>query len=245
MATIDELLRKHNTYCEGRPSDICGAKRRLELSKLLAENFPEYDKLRLHLQHDRDLPVCNEPLRNILDAVTAQGWIKPADQARKGFDFTNTADAAVRNYLFGQWLEEYVATAFDAAGADEVYWGQKICWTLDGVVGNNEIDVIARKGENLVLGSCKAVQPFSRPGLQTEVINYLREVHDWDLHFSNGQARAVMALTLDLYEGDEVFAEKHRYPVLTAKSKILDLSIIGLEQLKWARLVPECRRLLT
>lgn len=70
-------------------------------------------------------------------------------------------------------------------------------------------------------------------------------MHDWDEHFSDGEARAMIITTLDMYYGDSAVDSQLRYPILNAKGKILNVKLLGIEQLKWENLVAECKNFLS
>ncbi len=51
--------------------------------------------------------------------------------------------------------------------------------------------------------------------------------------------------TLDMYYGDSAVDSQLRYPILNAKGKILNVKLLGIEQLKWENLVAECKNFLS
>jgi len=244
--SIDKFLEKQQTTRIGSSGDRESAICRLETSKLIAANFETFDELRVHLQHpDRPISLTGVTRDSpVLQRFADLGWIECSDKLGKRVNFPPSIGLDIKAYIFGRWLEEYVFCAFESAGSDETYYSQRVEWTFDSIKGKNEIDVIAMRGGAVGFASCKAIQSTPHKGVESDMTTYLREVHDWDSHFSGGYARAMLVTTLDLFSGDEVRRELARYPVINAKSKALKMTLLGLEQLRWESLVSECDRLL-
>jgi hypothetical protein len=243
---IDNFLELRKVKRIGSTGNGNQARSRLELSKFLASNFLEYDSLRRHLSHPNHhtsflISKSSEVLLNILMRLK---WIEPGLN-KDSYIFAENNSIEIRNYLFGHWLEEYVFCAFEAAGADEVFFSQKVEWIVDGVQGENEMDVIARREKIIGFVSCKAIRPEYRKKIESEMLGYVREVHDWDVHFSDGEARAMIITTLDMYYGDSAVDSMLKYPILNAKGKILNVKLLGIEQLEWTNLVEECKKFLS
>jgi hypothetical protein len=243
--TIDRFLAVRKTRRIGASGDPVAAQEHLALSKLIANNYLAYDALRIHLhapgQHPA--PKKSAELEIITEQLFALGWIVEA-KGKHGFRLAPKCGGSVKQYLFGHWLEEYSYCAFLEAGADEAYYSQKVEWTVDGVTGKNEMDVVARKGETVVFASCKSIRPLPKAGIESEMLAYFRELHDWDEHFSAGKATAVIISTLDLELEREAACPLVRYPILTAKGKVLEVMSLGLEHLSWHSLVAELGNLL-
>jgi hypothetical protein len=142
--------------------------------------------------------------------------------------------------LAGLWLESYIHSAIIEAGADESLFNQKIEWMVDDVRGINEIDVLARKGNQLIMVSCKAVKPPPDDGRATELREYLFEAHYWNLHFANQTGKAALVTTADLI-AEHPKGDVERFPPLTKQAEILDVVLIGVEDLEWDRLVERLR----
>jgi hypothetical protein len=163
---IDNFLESRKVKRIGSSGNGNQAKSRLELSKFLASNYLEYDSLRRHLSHPKQhssflMSKSSEVLINILIRLK---WIEPGLN-QDSYILSENHSIEVKNYLFGHWLEEYVFCAFEAAGADEVFFSQKVQWVVDGVHGENEMDVIARREKIIGFVSCKAIRPEYRKKL--------------------------------------------------------------------------------
>lgn len=206
---------------------------RSQQSRYIARNYVFYDEVRPHLFHPHDfpdLPMLSKG-SEILPFLENHGWIK-----RKGRDtWQLVEDSEVQNYLSGGWLEEYVYLAYEAAGFDEAYFGQEIDWSVSGVHGSNEIDVIARRGSVLSFCSCKSIKTHKGKTHSEQLRSFLNEADYWNIHFADDQGRALVVVTADFI--DEMRSNRHRYPQLIARASILDVSIASLEMLKWDKLV--------
>ncbi len=232
---IDNLLAKRHTRRVGIPGNHELALSRLELSKFLAERFTDYDPLRNHLFHPEHAHTLNrtstDKAKPVISRLHDLGWIKPAGPAH--WLPTNVDDS--RAYLGGGWLEELAYCAHMAAGVDEANFGQEVEWQVQGIVGKNEIDVIARRGDLLSFTTCKTVQPDKNQSKNATLRGFLTETDYWNIHFADDQGRALLIVTADFY--DEMRRNRHRYPELLARASILEVTLIGLEELHWDRLV--------
>ena len=117
------------------------------------------------------------------------------------------------------------------AGCDEVLYSQKISWKLNGVKGDNEIDVIACRGDILSFTTCKSMIPEYSSGNADIIWDSIMEADYWDHHFADGKGKVLMVCTADFY--NEYRYQQHRYPRLAAKATILEVNMVGLEELKW------------
>lgn len=240
--TIDSLLRKHRACRHGVAGSPQASRKRLETSKFLAEHYPDYDRLRLHLVNPAQHPnIANEAdgVKKTARHLANLGWIEPADYRGSRYRYSRKADNDIRNYLRGHWLEEYVFEAFLAAGADEACYGQKLTWGGKAAPSFFEMDVIARKGEQLMFVSCKAISPGPEQGMSTELRGFMSEALSWDHLFSAGDAKVMIVTTADMV--DERKSNSARYPQLKDQAKWLDQALVGVEQLKWDSLVECCR----
>jgi hypothetical protein len=232
---IDNLLARRQTRRVGLPGNHLQARSRIDLTKFLAENFVAFDPLRNHLfhpEHGHTLGKTEAQSANtILDRLHDLGWIVPGKN--HSWRPTNFGDSHA--YLSGGWLEELAFCAHEAAGVDEANYGQDVEWQVEGVTGRNEIDVIARRGEVLSFTSCKTLQPEKTQSKSNTLRGFLSETDYWNIHFANDQGRALLIVTADFY--NEMRHNKHRYPELLARASILEVSLVGLEDLRWDRLV--------
>ncbi len=232
---IDNLLSRRQTKRAGISGNAVQANDRIELSKFLAEHFVAFDPLRNHLFHPEHAHTLGEAetqsAKRVLKRLHDLNWIVPGKY--RTWRPTNLGDS--RAYLSGGWLEELAFCAHEAAGVDEASFGQEVEWRVNDVTGKNEIDVIARRGELLSFTSCKTIQPQKSQGKNTTLRGFLTETDYWNIHFANDEGRALLVVTADFY--DEMRRNQHRYPELLARASILEVSLIGLEELHWDRLV--------
>lgn len=238
-SSIEGLLGRRGARLHGSGGNQALARKRADVSRLLAHGYEAWDRLRSHLFNPQDHPrlMASEATRVLASKLMARGWIKPAsrDGSTWGLD---QADEDTERYLRGGWLEEYVWLAHLEAGCDEACFGQQVEWTVDTVIGRNEIDVIARRGEVLSFTSCKCVKP--RHASHNERLReFINEVGYWDWHFADREARGLLVTTADLL--DEMQHNAARYPTLMARAKVLDVGMAGLEHLGWERLVQSVR----
>lgn len=233
--TINDLLAKRGAKLCGKNADKSAARARANDSKFLGEHFLGFDQLRAHLYHPDHFPTLNRSCQSDLVSsyLESQGWIERTGE--KSWSITDAPD--IRSYLSGGWLEEYAFLAHEAAGVDEVYFGQEIEWLVGDVVGKNEIDVIARRGDVLSFTSCKTIQVDKTQGHMAQLRGFVTETDYWNIHFANDQGRALLVVTADFV--DELNGNAHRYPQLMARASILNVTVSGLESLEWHRLV-EC-----
>ncbi len=232
---INQLLARRHTRRVDLPGSSELARSRLDLSKFLAERYVAFDPLRNHLfhpEHGHSLDQRTlQAAKPVIDRLHDLGWIKPS--GNRSWAPTNNGDSHA--YLAGAWLEELAFCAHEAAGVDEANFGQYVEWQVNGVKGKNEIDVIARRGDMLSFTSCKTIQPEKSQSKNSTLRGFLSETDYWNIHFADDQGRALLIVTADFY--DEMRRNKHRYPELLARASILEVTLVGLEDLRWDRLV--------
>lgn len=233
MTTINSLLNKRKTRLIGRHGNQFLAKKRLMASRFIAENYVNFDILRNHLFHPKHNPVIKNPrkIKRVIQFLKKQGWIINKGENK----WTVNSKAKINTYLSGGWLEELVYFAHLEAGCDEAYFGQTVQWRVNEVVGQNEIDVIARRGNVLSFTSCKTIGAYKSSKHMSQLRKFLTETDYWNIHFANDQGRALLVVTADFI--DELRNHQHRYPQLLSRSTILDVTVLGLERLKWPLLV--------
>ena len=232
MTTIDELLAQRHARRGHKVGNQHTAIARAEHTQYIAKNFVLYDALRAHLFHPHQHPIAPFSRQEIQlpEYLHQLGWIKPAGNQR--WHVSQNDD--IRVYLSGGWLEELVFLAHRAAGADEVYFGQEIEWEVQGIRGKNEIDVLARRGDVLSFTSCKAIRPEKSASHMEQLRGFLTETDYWNIHFAQDKGRALLVVTADFM--DE-YNNSHRYPSLLARATVLQVDMVGLEQMQWDRLV--------
>jgi hypothetical protein len=171
----------------------------------------------------------------VTDRLACLGWIE-----RQGSHGWTIPDASgMRPYLNGGWLEELVFCAYQAAGVDEACYAQKVEWEVNGIIGRNEIDVMARRGDLLSFASCKTIGSATGQLPIDKARHFLTEADYWNIHFADDHGRAMLVLSADLV--DELRGNRHRYPSLLARASILEVALTGLEQFEWDALVSAIR----
>ena len=233
---INDLLAERKTCRIGQSGNHQEALQNLEISKLIAKNYEGFNVLRKHLVHPNVQPKIVNPTRNVLSSIellSDLGWIR--QNQRDSWQFIKETSSSEFMYIKGNWLEEYVYCAHIHAGVDEASYGQEVEWQVGDVIGNNEIDVIARRGEKLSFTSCKTQNPFSSNGSTTKISSFLTEVDYWDTHFAGNTGKLLLVVTADFI--DEMEQNRHRYPLVCARASVLNVDMIGLEDLDWDRLV--------
>lgn len=235
MTTIDNLLANRETKRIGNGGNSDRARNRLELSKFLARHYVVLDELRTHLFHRHGHPLlkASGEMTLLLDHLIQLGWVYPESQDKKTWCFTGSEEE--RNYLMGSWLEEMTFCAHEAAGVDEAYFGQDVEWHVNGIRGENEIDVLARRGDMLSFTSCKTIRPERSVKHLGQLRAFLSETDYWNIHFANDRGRALLVTTADFY--DEKHGNALRYPGFLARASVLEVSPLGLENLQWPQLV--------
>lgn len=237
--SIDALLRRRGAHLLGEGGDQRRARERADVTMELAARYEAWDRLRSHLFNPHDHPrlIASEATRGVARALQSRGWIRPLRCDGSAW-LLDGADEDTDRYLRGAWLEEYAWLAHVEAGCDEASFGQQVQWSVDGVPGRNEIDVIARRGPLLSFTSCKCIKP--RHASHNERLReFIHEIAYWDWHFADRNARALLVTTADLL--NELADDAQRYPTLMARAKVLDIGVAGLEQLAWLPLVQSVR----
>jgi hypothetical protein len=229
---IEYLLNQNGAKRFSDPGCAKLSRKRLDTSKLIARNFPSYDKLRLHLfNHQKKLLSLNDQqqIKEVATYFCHLGWI--TNGPNNTFKVVNNLDENIIRYLRGQWLEEYVFEAFVEAGVDEVYHGQKIEWGSNESPSYFELDVIARRGNQLKFVSCKAIKTEPEQGRSTLLRQFMSEALTWNELLANGKAKVMVVTTADMV--DEEQSMKLRYAPLHEQAFALDLLLIGVEELSW------------
>jgi hypothetical protein len=238
--TMDDLLADRNTRRQldkQHQTDAekhAGAMRRLEITKQLANHFSSFNRIKNHLVHSHPAPHPTREVHAVIDLLVNTGLLEMVDKSEYRAPF-NPGTENFDYLLKGRWLEEYVYCAQFAAGVDEACYSQELFWKVGEYDGKNEIDVIARRGEKLSLTSCKSRPPMKEAGTKDELSTFLDEVHFWDAHFAGDKGKLLLVTTADLI--DEVQNNRHRYPLLAARATIVDVGLLGMEDLRWDLLV--------
>lgn len=234
LSRLDTILATRNArrHCDVTKAGVIEG--RLQLSKRIAASYPLFETVRDALMgraeivtqaRDSDLIEMMESFQ--IAAFEAGQWV--------------ATDAEARRYLSGGWLEEYVAAATNAAGADEVYCGQKLIWEAGGFEGENEVDVLARFGERMFFCSCKALKSHLAAGdarTRSRLTAALHEADNLADHFAPNGSVVALAVTTDLLNEAQ---NSFRYRPFQGKAVALGVSLLSAESLAWPTLVSEVR----
>lgn len=245
MPSIHEILLARSAFLKGDGGDQELANRRRDLTMAIEHNYPAFEIMRddllgarIEKQTKADQPV-EEPDFEFLFSNMCEHGILRQDSDR--FDLEGM-DA--RRFLTGGWLEELAWLAAMEAGADEASYSQLVGWDVKGYSGENEIDLIFRKGEKLGFVSCKALRSSLSSSDRKHRSRMMEAVHEADNladHFGQPGERVGVLVTTDLYDEDRGQA---RYEALMGKAAVLDVRIIPLEEIGWDRLVDIMRKLM-
>jgi hypothetical protein len=244
---IDEILKSRGAWMKNTQGNPQQAIEHGPLSQIIAANYVLFEQVR-----DRIFKSTEEFMRHVEmtpDTLDDEGHALVDELQKFGMVITESHGHAIcevkgRRYLSGGWLEELAYLAVLEAGADEAYFGQVIGWEVKGFTGENEIDLIARKGEKLSFVSCKAFRSELDMQDRKHRNRLMDAVHEADNiadHFGREGESVAVLVTTDLF--DEA-RNSVRYNALMGKAAVLDVQIIALEDLSWNKLVDATRKLL-
>lgn len=245
--TIDIILKQRGAWLKSVHGDEQQAVEHAPLSRLIGSNYGLFEKVR-----DRIFKSTEDFLRHVEispSTLEEDGHALVAELQKFGMVIREEHGHAIcevkgRRYLSGGWLEELAYLAAMEAGADEAIFGQVLGWEVKGFVGENEIDLIARKGERLCFLSCKAFRSELDMHDRKHRNRLMDAVHEADNlgdHFGRPGESVGILVTTDLF--DEI-KNSPRYNALMGKAAVLDVQVIALEDLSWDRLVVAIRSLL-
>jgi hypothetical protein len=234
--SINSLLGKRGAWLKGDPGDVSGALARSQLTRLIGENYIDFERVRDGVMASPLSGGVKQPLGPPasdleLDIVE---MMRTAGILENGITVTETIG---RKYLSGGWLEELAWLAAVEAGAEEAVHGQVLGWKVGKYSGENEIDLIARQGDVLTFVSCKALRSELDMKDRKHRNRLMDAVHEADNladHFGRSGERVAVLVTTDLH--DEVRGAP-RYAALMGKAAVLDVRLISLEHLHWQELV--------
>ena len=238
--TIKSLLERRSAWLKGIPGDQAMAQKRGSLTRLIADDYMRFERVR-----DRIFRATEAFMRHvevIPETLTAEEHRLVAELVRhelvvRGADGHEICEAQGRRYLSGGWLEELAWLAAVAAGADEAVFGQVLAWSVKGYSGENEVDLILRRGETLAFVSCKALRSeldISDRKHRNRLMDAVHEADNLADHFGRPGERVAVLVTTDLFDEMRGVA---RYNALMGKAAVLDVRIIPLEELGWDKLV--------
>lgn len=232
---VDALLEQRHARRIGKPGSPSVARGRLSLSRSLWHDYAAFARLRRGLAaHEIRSARLPAPGRRIVRRLSRAGLLVERED---GYRYRSQA---AKRYVMGGWLEELAYCAMVDAGADEAYFAQKIGWTVDEANGENEIDVLARRGGTLSFVSCKTASPFysGNRRLFQKIEDSIFEAHYWDEHFANGDGRAVLLISTDLVDEARSAA---RSQTLFARAQVLDVHLVGRDFFTYDKLVETLR----
>lgn len=220
---------------KGLSGDTSLARNREQLTHLIREDYPAFEPIRdavLQRQqvNDRESDFSDHGLK-ILEQMMAHDLVEFAE----GLYIPSHSES--KRYLSGGWLEELAWLAAIEAGADEAVFAQTLKWRASEYHGQNEVDLIVRKGDRLGFTSCKAVNSDFDSDSRKQRNRLMDALHEADNlvdHFGNEGDRVAILVTADLI--DEL-RNQPRYIALMGKAAVLDVRVIPLEELGWDKLV--------
>ncbi len=246
--TIESLLQRRSAWLKTVHGDEKQAQARRPLLRMIAERYSDFEIVRdyyfkttdAYIRRD-NADIDPEPLEYaaMTNAFRDHHLVHLCEH---GYWI---CDVGAKRFLAGGWLEELAWLAAMEAGADEASFGQVLGWKVKEFTGENEIDLIARKGERLCFVSCKAFRSELNMHDRKQRHRLMDAVHEADNlvdHFGRGGEKVAVLVTTDLF--DEI-KKSPRYLALMGKAAVLDVTLIALEDLGWDKLVAAMQRLMT
>ena len=237
--TIEHVLRKRGAWLKGTKGDERTATARAALSRLIGADYGKFESLRdalLRIEFAAS-PAALAELAQTLDSVALLDKMLDAELLNQTPSGHFVVDTKAKRYLTGGWLEELAWLAAISAGAEEAIYGQVVGWQVKGFTGENEIDLIMRRGDELSFVSCKALRSeldINDKKHRNRLMDAVHEADNMADHFGERGEKVAVLVTTDLY--DEV-RDTARYQALMGKAAVLDVQLIALEELGWDRLV--------
>jgi hypothetical protein len=238
--SIEALLQKRGAWLKGEKGSHEKANARAGLTRLISDDYQLFEQVRDRIfratdQFIKHLEIVPETLsvegHSLVEQMLSLGLVKREEHGHE------ICELEGKRYLGGGWLEELAFLAARDAGAEEATYGQVIGWQVKGFTGENEIDLIMRRGEMLGFVSCKALRSELDIHDRKHRNRLMDAVHEADNladHFGRPGECVAVLVTTDLH--DEIKGAP-RYNALMGKAAILDVRIIPLEELAFDRLV--------
>ncbi len=237
--TIERVLRERGAWLKGASGDEIGAAARAELTRLIGARYARFEALRNALMR-LELATTAAALEELAAAADAKDILEQMIDSEL-IVLTPSGhlliDNRAKRYLTGGWLEELAWLAAISAGADEAIYGQVVGWEVKGYTGENEIDLIMRKGDALSFVSCKALRSeldINDKKHRNRLMDAVHEADNLADHFGEKGEKVAVLVTTDLY--DEI-RDSARYQALMGKAAVLDVRLIALEELVWDKLL--------
>jgi hypothetical protein len=238
--SIEALLSTRQAWLKGDSGDMDEALSRAEVTRFISNNYALFEEVRdrifratdAFMRHMEIIPESVSPEGHVLVRMLLDHHLIIHDE--NGHDL---CEVKGKRYLSGGWLEELAWLAARGAGAEEAYYGQVVGWSVKGFTGENEIDLIMRRGNVLGFVSCKALRSRFDSTDKKHRNRLMDAVHEADNlldHFGKPGERVAVLVSTDLH--DEMKGQP-RYMALAGKAAILDVRIISLEDLAFERLV--------
>ena len=244
--SIEKLLSHRKAWPKGTSGDVVEACRRAELSRMIAHDYMAFEHLRDMVFHmvsahalDEHEVISEHPdMAPLLLEMERFGLIRAQNTPKVKID------SHARRYLSGGWLEELAWLAAQEAGADEAVFSQILAWEFEGYRGENEIDLIMRKGSRLAMVSCKALKSeldVNDRKLRNKLMDAVYETDSLVDHFGRQGDRVALVVSTALH--DEL-RNVPRYQALMGKAAVLNVHMIPLEEIVWDKLVHAMHELL-
>jgi hypothetical protein len=232
--SIEAILKSRHAWFKGVPPSTSKVWDRSELTKRISNHYRLFEQVR-----DRILKNTDDFIRHIEIApntISVEGaelleMMQIKRIILKEENGHAICEAEGRRYLAGGWLEELAWLAAIEGGVDEARYGQVVGWDVKGYVGENEIDLIMRKGTSLGFVSCKALRSELDMHDKKHRHRMMDAVHEADNladHFGRPGDRVAVLVSTDLI--DEAKGSV-RYNALMGKAAILDVRLIPLEEM--------------
>ena len=240
VQSIEALLQKRGAWLKGDKGSHEKARQRAQLTRMISDDYQLFEQVRdrifrateSFMKHIEIVPETLSPAGHELVAeMLGRGLVRREEHGHE------ICEVEGKRYLGGGWLEELAFLAAQDAGAEEATYGQVIGWEVKGFTGENEIDLIMRRGDSLGFVSCKALR--SELDIQdrkhrNRLMDAVHEADNLADHFGRPGECVAVLVTTDLH--DEIKGAP-RYNALMGKAAILDVRIIPLEELAYDRLV--------
>ena len=244
--SIETILKGRGAWLKAIHGEASVARANEAVSRHIGEHYMLFERVRDRLFKATDDYIHRVPI--MVPPLDADGLELLSILERNKLAIREPGGEAIcetkgKRYLSGGWLEELAWLAAIEAGADEAIYGQVIGWEVKGFTGENEIDLILRKGETLAFVSCKAFRSELDMHDRKHRNRLMDAVHEADNlgdHFGRPGEKVAILVTTDLF--DEA-RNSVRYNALMGKAAILDVEIIALEDLGWDKLVAAMKNL--
>lgn len=240
--SLSALLRRRNIVFAEAGGDLAGARERLPVWQRVWSDFAGFMQLTSLVRIDGRVPAFALQMAHDLASIGCLE-LEGSGQATTA----QIPDGFAKRQLTGGWLEELGACAIQDAGAHEVRFGQRILWrsgTDPSASFINEIDVIGRFGEQLLLVSCKAMRPAALQGAAKQaddaILDAMLEIHYWSEHFGGEDvASPALLTTVDMIDEQR---RRPRHPGLAERARVLDIALLPADLAHYDLIVEAMRR---